>query len=102
MARVAARREQQVLTSRKCDPCDHAARLPEFGEIAMAGTCTVDAVLFDNVKQAIDFVAEHGGGVVYTELAGTKFAQSLKLPDNVQLEPRRTADEPAAAEEQAA
>jgi len=67
----------------------------------MAGTCTVDAALFDNVKQAVDFVAEHGGGVVYTELAGTKFAQSLKLPPNVELKPRRDA-EAAEAEGQAA
>ncbi|HYZ26897.1 MAG TPA: hypothetical protein VE597_08305 [Geminicoccaceae bacterium] len=62
----------------------------------------MDAALFDNVKQAIEFVAERGGGVVYTELAGTKFAESLKLPDNVQLEPRRAADETAEPEEQAA
>ena len=68
----------------------------------MAGPCTVDAALFDNVKQAVDFVAEHGGGVVYTELAGTKFAESLKLPDNVQLEPRREADEAAETANQAA
>ena len=68
----------------------------------MAGTCTVDAALFDNVKQAVDFVAERGGGVVYTELAGTKFAQSLKLPPNVELKPRRDADEAAATKEQAA
>jgi hypothetical protein len=75
--------------------------VPEFRETAMA-TCTVDAVLFDNVKQAVDFVSERGGGVVYTELAGTKFAESLKLPDNVQLEPRREADETAESENQAA
>jgi hypothetical protein len=65
-------------------------------EKAMAGTCTVDAALFDNVKQAVEFVAERGGGVVYTELAGTKFAENLKLPDNVQLKPRRTEEEQAA------
>jgi hypothetical protein len=70
----------------------------KFREMAMAGTCTVDAALFDNVKDAIDFVAERGGGVVYTELAGTKFAESLKLPPEVRLEPRRAGDE----EEQAA
>jgi hypothetical protein len=68
----------------------------------MAGTCTVDAALFDNVKQAVEFVAERGGGVVYTELAGTKFAQSLKLPPDVELKPRRDADEAAATEGQAA
>jgi hypothetical protein len=65
-------------------------------EKAMAGTCTVDAALFDNVKQAVEFVAERGGGVVYTELAGTKFAENLKLPDNVQLKPRRVEEEQAA------
>lgn len=68
----------------------------------MAGTCTVDAALFDNVKQAVEFVAERGGGVVYTELAGTKFAQSLKLPPNVELKPRREADEAAETKGQAA
>jgi hypothetical protein len=74
----------------------------EFREMAMARTCTVDAALFDNVNQAIDFVAEHGGGVVYTELAGTKYAESLTLPPDVRLEPRRSADDTADAEEQAA
>jgi hypothetical protein len=62
-------------------------------ESAMAATCTVDAALFDNLKQAVEFVTEHGGGVVYTELAGTKFAESMKLPENVQLKPRRVEDE---------
>ena len=52
----------------------------------------VDAALFDNLKQAVEFVTERGGGVVYTELAGTKFAESMKLPDNVQLKPRRVED----------
>jgi hypothetical protein len=65
-------------------------------ERAMAGTCTVDAALFDNLKQAVEFVAERGGGVVYTELAGTKFAENLKLPENVQLKPRRVEEEQAA------
>jgi hypothetical protein len=51
---------------------------------------------FDNLKQAVEFVAERGGGVVYTELAGTKFAENLKLPDNVQLKPRRLEEEQAA------
>lgn len=68
----------------------------------MAGTCTVDAALFDNVEKAIDFVAERGGGVVYTELAGTQYAQSLTLPDNVELKPRRTTEPAAEAEYQAA
>ena len=68
----------------------------------MAGRCTVDAALFDNVKEAIDFVAERGGGVVYTELAGTQYAQSLTLPANVELKPRRDADVPTETTEQAA
>ena len=67
----------------------------------MARTCTVDAALFDNVKEAIHFVAERGGGVVYTELAGTQYAQSLTVPDNVELKPRRPAEE-AGTTEQAA
>jgi hypothetical protein len=66
--------------------------VPEIREKAMAGTCTVDAALFDNLKQAVEFVTERGGGVVYTELAGTKFAESMKLPENVQLKPRRVED----------
>ena len=70
----------------------------KFREMAMAGTCTVDAALFDNLKDAIDFVAARGGGVVYTELAGTKFAESLKLPPDVELKSRRAAED----EEQAA
>lgn len=62
----------------------------------MAQKCTVDAELFDSLKDAIDFVAERGGGVVYTELAGTMFAKSLKLPGDVQLQPPSRADgEPA-------
>jgi hypothetical protein len=68
----------------------------------MAGICTVDAALFDNVKEAIDFVAERGGGVVYTELAGTQYAQSLTLPENVELKPRRVPEPAAEASEQAA
>jgi hypothetical protein len=55
----------------------------------MAETCTVDAELFDSLQQAIDFVASCGGGVVYTELAETLFAKSLKLPETVKLEPKR-------------
>ena len=70
-------------------------------ELVMAGTCTVDAALFEDLKQAIDFVAERGGGVVYTELAGTKFAQDLDLPDKVELKPRRAA-EPDQTRDQAA
>jgi hypothetical protein len=62
-------------------------------ERAMAGTCTVDAGLFDDVKEAIDFVAERGGGVVHTELAGTMFAKSLKLPPDVELKPQTARDQ---------
>jgi hypothetical protein len=72
--------------------CEHRRSVPEFREMAMAGTCTVDAALFDNLKQAVEFVTERGGGVVYIELAGTKFAESMKLPENVQLKPRRIED----------
>jgi hypothetical protein len=68
----------------------------------MARTCTVDAALFDNVKEAIEFVAERGGGVVYTELAGTQYAQSLALPENVELKPRRGAEAAPDTTEQAA
>ena len=57
----------------------------------MAEGCTVDAELFDSLQQAIEFVAAHGGGVVYTDLAHTQYAQSLKLPPNVRLEPARPA-----------
>ena len=57
----------------------------------MAETCTVDAELFDSLQDAIDFVAARGGGVVYTELAETLFAKSLKLPDTVKLVAKRPA-----------
>ena len=50
---------------------------------------TVDGDLFDSLQAAIDFVAQAGGGVVYTELADTLFAKSLKLPDGVKLERER-------------
>jgi hypothetical protein len=75
---------------------DDSGSVCHIRERAMAGTCTVDAALFDNLKQAVEFVAERGGGVVYTELAGTKFAENLKLPENVQLKPRRVEEEQAA------
>lgn len=88
-------RERQPLR-----PCSHGQPMMPAActirERAMAGTCTVDAALFDNLKQAVEFVAERGGGVVYTELAGTKFAENLKLPENVQLKPRRVEEEQAA------
>ncbi len=56
---------------------------------AASEACTVDAELFDSLQEAIDFVAACGGGIVYTELADTLFAKSLKLPDHVQMEARR-------------
>jgi hypothetical protein len=55
----------------------------------MTGTCTVDAELFDSVEEAIAFVAEHGGGVVHTDVANTPVAEVLTLPENVRLEPPR-------------
>ena len=51
--------------------------------------CTVDVELFDSLQAAIDFVAARGGGIVYTELAGTEFAKKLDLPATVQLEKSR-------------
>jgi hypothetical protein len=50
---------------------------------------TVDADLFDSLEAAIAFVAECGGGIVYTELADTLFAKSLKVPPTVKLEEKR-------------
>ena len=58
----------------------------------MAEGCTVDAELFDSLGEAIAFVAAAGGGVVYTELAGTPHVRDLKLPGNVRLEPARPAE----------
>jgi hypothetical protein len=57
----------------------------------VAGACTVDAELFENLEQAIAFVAEHGGGVVHTEVANSGRAKTLELPKNVRLEPPRQA-----------
>jgi hypothetical protein len=57
----------------------------------MSGTCTVDVELFDSLQEAIAFVAMNGGGVVHTDVAETDLGQSLTLPDNVRLEPARTA-----------
>jgi hypothetical protein len=57
----------------------------------MSGTCTVDVELFDSLEEAIAFVAMHGGGVVYTDVAGTDLGKNLTLLDNVRLEPARTA-----------
>lgn len=41
---------------------------------------TVDADLFDSLTDAIAFVAECGGGIVYTSQAGSLYAKSLTLP----------------------
>ena len=57
----------------------------------MSETCTVDAELFDSLEEAIAFVAARGGGIVYTDMAETEFAKSLKLPDTVRLEAKRPA-----------
>lgn len=57
----------------------------------MSAICCVDAELFDSLQAAIDFVAERGGGIVYSEIAGTEYAKSLELPDNVRLEQHRPA-----------
>jgi hypothetical protein len=57
----------------------------------VAGTCTVDAELFDSLEEAIAFVAQHGGGVVHTEAANTDRVKGLELPKNVRLEPPRAA-----------
>lgn len=50
---------------------------------------TVDDALFDSLQAAIDFVAALGGGIVFTALAGTLFAKSLKVPETVKLLPER-------------
>jgi hypothetical protein len=55
---------------------DHAGR---------ATLCSVDAELFDSLEAAIAFVAERGGGVVYTELADSLLAHMIGVPDNVRL-----------------
>jgi hypothetical protein len=65
--------------------------------MAMAGNCTVDAELFENLAEAIAFVAERGGGVVHTHLARSVVVRGLELPQNVRLEPPRRKEEPAAA-----
>jgi hypothetical protein len=54
-----------------------------------AETCTVDVELFDSLAEAIAFVADHGGGVVHTEVAGSDRVKGLELPKNVRLEPPR-------------
>ena len=51
--------------------------------------CTVDVELFDSLAEAIAFVADHGGGVVHTEAAGSDGVKGLELPEKVRLEPPR-------------
>jgi hypothetical protein len=53
---------------------------------------TVDADLFPSLDAAIAFVAERGGGIVYTDIADTLFAKSLKLPPGVTLVAARADD----------
>jgi hypothetical protein len=66
-------------------------------EIAMAEVCRVDVELFDNLAQAIAFVAECGGGVVHTGLANSVVVRGMKLPEHVRLEPPRLRPDPAIA-----
>ena len=54
---------------------------------------TVDDELFPSLQDAIDFVASCGGGIVFSEQAGTLFGNSLKLPATVRLETPRAAEE---------
>ncbi len=56
--------------------------------------CSVDAELFDSLESAISFVAEHGGGVVYTDLADSLLAHMICLPENVRLEKSRDGKKP--------
>jgi len=63
----------------------------------MAEVCTVDAELFDNLAEAIAFVAERGGGVVHTNLARSVVVRDLELPKGVRLEPARRKEDPAIA-----
>ena len=55
----------------------------------MADACTVDAELFDSLEEAINFVAERGGGVVHTPMASTEYVKSLTLPENVRIDSPR-------------
>lgn len=49
----------------------------------------VDDDLFGSLLEAIAFVAGCGGGTVHTALAGTLYANGLKLPPGVTLAPAR-------------
>lgn len=46
---------------------------------------TVDAEIFKDLAEAIRFVAERGGGIIYTSIAGSLYAKSIKLPKGVEL-----------------
>lgn len=46
---------------------------------------TVDAELFETLAEAVAFVAELGGGIVFSNLAGTPFVKSMKIPEGVQV-----------------
>ena len=52
-------------------------------------SCSVDAELFDSLEDAIAFVAERGGGKVYTELVGSLLAEIIAVPPSVELVPPR-------------
>ena len=51
--------------------------------------CSVDAELFDSLEDAIAFVAERGGGKVYTDLVGSLLAEIIAVPSSVELVPPR-------------
>jgi hypothetical protein len=55
------------------------------------GGCSVDADLFDSLEEAVAFVAERGGGTVYTELVGSLLAELIAVPASVTLAPPRDA-----------
>lgn len=54
---------------------------------------TVDGDLFDSLPAAIQFVAERGGGIVYTAMAYSLYAKSLKLPEGVEIKGGRALQE---------
>lgn len=54
---------------------------------------TVDADLFENLPAAIEFVAERGGGVIYTPMACSLYVKSLKLPPSVEIKAVRAPQE---------
>lgn len=51
---------------------------------------TVDGELFENLEQAVEFVRDCGGGIVYSQVAGTMYADSLTRGNsNVRIERQR-------------